>query len=534
MGTKEDKKENRLINTTTTGMSQDEIIQRYGEANSQYIQAYKGIRVDKYGDLKEYPGRSLKDISKYKVNPEYQETNLRQQAGFSAEEVHVARKNQQSILNGDETRTSTTDGIGQTNNMQYDHVLLDKDGNVVEGSGTQMKFLKVKVDPVTGEKSYNVIDKLANDKSWDRYDTDVTIPKEDYAGAREYAQNKYARNMELHDKALEKGRIEDAKRYKRIAEDYKKAGERVKPAELTQKEAMDARLNPLKFTAKEVIKGSHEAGKMAAQSTMMVAGAISVGQNLYAVYSGEKDCDEAVKDVLVTTGKSAATAYVAGSAGSAIKSLMHTSSNEVIRRMGTTTLPGIIITGAMQIGQSFTRYARGEIDGTEFFQEIGEKGVGLMAAGYSGSSGALIGATIGSAVPIVGTALGGVIGGFVGSILGYNISGILYREAIFTLKKEKMSAERRRIIENMAREAIEENNRYREMFKEFSRRQLETRRINIENFLEDMNNGILNNDMDGFIGAVNNMGNLFGYNLQFKTMEEFDEFMLDEDSVLEL
>lgn len=74
----EKKKDNKIINTTTTGLSQNEIMQTYGEANSQHIQAYKGIRVDKYGDAKEYAGRSLKEISEYKVNPDYKDANLKQ------------------------------------------------------------------------------------------------------------------------------------------------------------------------------------------------------------------------------------------------------------------------------------------------------------------------------------------------------------------------------------------------------------------------------------------------------------------------
>ncbi|MBR8749495.1 hypothetical protein IX317_001169 [Fusobacterium sp. DD29] len=530
----EKKKDNKIINTTTTGLSQNEIIQTYGEANSQYIQAYKGIRVDKYGDAKEYAGRSLKEISEYKVNPDYKDANLKQQAGFSAEEIQVARKNQQNIIKGDETRVSTTDGLGDTNNTQYDHVTLDKTGNVIEGSGTQMKFLKVKVDPKTGEKSYNVIDKLANDKRWDRYDTDITIPKEDYEGAKAYAQKKYESNMELSKKAAEKGNTEAAAKYKRRAEDYKKAGERVKPSEVTQEEAMDARLNPETFTAKKVLKGAHEAGKVAAKSTFVVAGAISVGQNLYAVFSGEKDCVEATKDVMVTTGKAVATGYVAGAAGSTIKSLMHTSSSAIVRRLGTTTTPGMIVTGAIEIGESLTKYAKGDIDTTELFEELGEKGVGMMAAGYSGASGAMIGATIGSVVPGVGTVIGGVVGGFIGTMLGYNISGVIYKQAMNTIHREKIAEERRRMIEKIAEEAIRENERYKKMFIEFSKNQLATRQCQIEHFLSEVNEGIFNNDMDRFISSINTMGAAFGYDLQFKNMEEFDEFMLDEDSVLEL
>lgn len=328
MGKKKDK---RLINTITVGMGQNDIIQRYGEASSQYIQSYKGFRVDELGNLREYHGRSLKEISEYKVNAKYRDQNLKQQAGFCAEEIQVARKNQQNILNGDKTRTITTDGLGETNHTQYDHVQLDKTGKIIEGSGSQMKFLKSEINPKTGEVEYKVIDKLANDESWDRYDTEVTIQKDYYEGAKAYAQKKYEKNIERAQKCREQGKIKEAEKYEKKAENYKKATERIKPAEVTQNEALDARLNPERFTAKEVLKGANEAGKTAAKSSFLVASTISAVQNIYAVYTGEKDYTEAAMDIATDSGKAVAIGYVLGSTGSLIKSLMHTSSRVLER-----------------------------------------------------------------------------------------------------------------------------------------------------------------------------------------------------------
>lgn len=528
----EKKKGNKIINTITLGTAQEKLNQTYGEMASQMKQAYKGIRIDEFGDEIIHKGRNLKDISNYKVNKEYESQNIKQQSGFSAELIEEARQNKEAILSESKVRTRTTDGIGKTNDTQYDHIKIDENGDIITGSGTQMKFLKVSVK--NGKAEYDVIDKLANNKEWNRYDTKVSIPKDQYEGAVEYANSRYEENMELYKKALEKGKFDVAQKYKQKAEDYKNAGERIISSKVTEEEAIEARKNPEKFVAKETLSDIHEAGKTAAKAGMLIGGSISIAQNLYAVVKEEKDMGEAIKDIATTTVKSGVISYTVGSSGTYIKSIMHSSESQLIRRLGTTSVPTLIVTGTIEVGKSIKRYACGEIDEKELLEELGEKGVGMITAGYCASSGAVVGATIGSVVPIIGTSIGGVIGGFVGGVLGYNISGVLYKEALGALKAEELSYERRLVIEKLAEQAIEENRRYKEMFIKFSREQLMNREERINNYFSKLNDGILENNIDKCISSINDIGKIFGYDFQFKSMKEFDEFMSDKNSVLEL
>lgn len=522
------KKDNNIINITTFGMAQKKLNQVYGEMTSQIKQAYNGIRVDEFGDKVIHKGRSLKGISNYKINKEYETKNIKQQSGFSAELIEEARQNKEAILLGSKVRTRTTDGIGKTNDSQYDHIKIDENGDIIKGSGTQMKFLKVSVK--NGKVEYDVIDKLANNKEWNRYDTKVSIPKDHYEGALEYANSKYEKNIELYKKALEKGKVEIAQKYKQRAEDYKTAGKRIVSSKVTEKEAIEARKNPDKFVAKEILSDVHNAGKNAAKAGMLVGGSISIAQNLYAVVKEEKDMGEAIKDIVTTTVKSGVISYTVGSSGTYIKSIMHSSESQLIRRLGTTSIPTLIVTGTIEVGKSIKRYACGEINEKELLEELGKKGVGMIAAGYCASSGAVVGATIGSVVPIIGTS----IGGFVGGILGYNISGILYKEALGALKAEELSYERRLVIEKLAEQAIEENIRYKEMFIRFSKEQLMNREERINESFYKLNEGILENNIDKCISSINDIGKIFGYDLKFKSMQEFDKFMLNENLVLEL
>ena len=527
------KKDKKVINNSTIGMAQKNLNQTHGEAASQIIQAYKGIRVDKFGNEIAHQGRNLKDISNYKLNPKFKDINIKQQSGFSAELIEEARINKESILSGETTRVRTTDGIGRTNDTQYDHIKVDSNGNIIGNSGSQMKFLKKTIDSKTGKVKYDVIEKLANKEEWNRYDTKVTIPKEDYEGALKYAEEKYNENITLYKKALEKGKVSEAEKYKKRAEDYKRTKERIQPAKLTEKEAINARKNPGKFVANEVVKDIHNAGIQAAKGGAIVGGIISMAQNLYAIINNDKDINEAIKDVTLTTAKVGVVSYSVGAGGTAIKTIMHSSRNQIIRRMGTTSLPTLIVTGSLEIGSSIKKYVKGEINELELLEEIGEKGVGMMTAGYCAGTGAVVGATIGSVIPIVGTAIGGVVGGFVGSILGYNVSGVLYREAVGALKAEKISYERRLVIEELARKAIEENKKYREMFVELSNKTLVEREKKIQFLFNELEESIFENKIDDFFTTINNVGEIFGYNFQFKNMKEFDEFMSNKNTILE-
>ena len=176
------KAQDNPVNTVTVGFGQSDIVQTHGEAASQILQAFSGKRFDTAGNELLHKGRSLEKISQYKVNPDYAQQNLKQQSGFSAELLEEANRNKEAILSGDSLRRRTTDGIGKTNDTKYDLVSVDESGNISDPS--QMKFLGI-----NSKGQYSVIEKLAKDKSWDRYDGAIDIPSNQYEGAKQYAQD---------------------------------------------------------------------------------------------------------------------------------------------------------------------------------------------------------------------------------------------------------------------------------------------------------------------------------------------------------
>ena len=128
-----------------------EVVQRYGSAAKEHFVAYAGKDNETGEELK----RGLKQIAKAKVNPDYKDANLKQQAGFAAEQKYTARQNAENIINKKKTRVHNTDVKGSGDYDQlFDHIVTDENGIVI--SQEQMKFV--------GSNPKACLDKLASKK----------------------------------------------------------------------------------------------------------------------------------------------------------------------------------------------------------------------------------------------------------------------------------------------------------------------------------------------------------------------------------
>ena len=88
------KENGRLKNTSIAGV-QHTTIQQYGAAAKQHYVSYSGID----NEIESQISKGLKQISESKLNPDYREINIKQQAGFAAETKTVARENAKNIIN---------------------------------------------------------------------------------------------------------------------------------------------------------------------------------------------------------------------------------------------------------------------------------------------------------------------------------------------------------------------------------------------------------------------------------------------------
>ena len=71
-------------------------VQKHGSAIKEHLVSYSGIDEESGKTLK----KGLNKISKSKIDTENKESNIKQQAGFAAEEKYVAKENAKRVLKG--------------------------------------------------------------------------------------------------------------------------------------------------------------------------------------------------------------------------------------------------------------------------------------------------------------------------------------------------------------------------------------------------------------------------------------------------
>ena len=579
-----DKKEKTsdMFNPTTIATAESALIQQHGEAASQMVQAYKGVRVNSAGETEAFYGRSLKEISRYHVNPDYAQQNIQQQAGFSAELVEEARQNKQAILSSDPIRARTSDGLGMVNDPINDLVNVIPNGNIVDGSGVQVKFygeepprcelidknlnkdvikipkgatsealnyldtkiqhaekrletlkekgslekcadvekqikkyrsakLKIQEEDTISfkdfhiQKRYKVVTKFLNDDSWDRYEK-ISVPHDEFF---EIWKDTW-RRLDKYEKAAE--RCEARGDYAGMQKNLHKADRcrkfilALEDSQTGTKDAIDARTNPLLFTVKEVATDSHQAGVIAAKGAMVMGGAISFAMNTYQVASGEKDIPEAAKDVAISVAGTGATAYAMGATGTAMKAVMHSAQSDVVKKLSTTNFPAMVVSGSVEISRILRSYIRGEVTEAQAVEQLGEKGVGTIAASY--------GAVVGTAfLPVVGTA--------VGSMVGYTVSSMLYNSCLQILQDADFARDNYYATKEMCERARKSMKEQRLAFEKEVQELLNRREKTFSQAIPALMDALEGTETDRFTDALSAIAAEFGRELPYKNEKDF-------------
>ncbi|WP_442597673.1 hypothetical protein [Neobacillus sp. D3-1R] len=513
MDEKDKEKEHSGLVDSVIGAATTENVERYGRAASEYIKGYKGT-IDENGDIIR---KGLKQVSESKVNPDFEYQNIKQQAGFSAEIHYVDKTNAENIINRNDNRVHRSNDIGRGNDQVYDILSVDESGN--PSWGAQMKFCgKFSTPEEIQRSSENLVNKMTGDK-WEKYrGNDVLVPKEQYEIAKKYAEDKANSLSKQADKLRSEGNFDKAELLDQKAANYRKVSEDLKDSGITSKEAIFLREHPQLATAKYVLETAHRSGLENAKSAAVISAAVSTAQNVTSLIRGEKGVFDATKDVAKDTAGGAATAYVVGATDTAIRGFMATSQNSVFVNLSKTNMPAMIATATVQVGKSLIRYAKGEINSIELVEELGEKGTGMMAASFGAAVGTMV-------FPGVGTVVGGMV--------GYLSSSTIYRACMQTLKEERLSYERRNRIHAVATAAMESMDKqgkellilvekfYADRYKVFSESL---------SMLEDSSN---NHNLDLFTKSLSNIAIEMGIALKFKNFNEFNNFMIDKNSVLD-
>lgn len=484
-----------------------EVVNRFGSASKEHLVAYSG----KDNELGKTLKRGLKKTSESRINPDYLKQNIKQQAGFAAEDKYTARQNAEKIISGSNERYSRTDDLGRVNDPLYDHVLLDSNGIEIPGSGEQMKFV--------GSNPKECLNKLESDKFQKYLDANakITVPSDYYNGIIAEANKRIQKLEEQLKYAQDNNNQKLASQISYKIDKLKKIRDSVKDSGITNEEAIYARLHPKMSTAKDIAKISHRAGVEQAKIGAIIGGGISLIKNVVSVTKGEKEALDAAVDIVKDTGEGAVVAYTTAFAGSAIKAGMQNASSSVLRTLSKGNVPAMLVTSTIDIAKSLTRYCKGEISGVDCLSEIGEKGVNNISAAMFAVAGQAI-------IPIP------IIGAIAGSIIGYALSSQYYHELTSVLKEAQVAHQERIRIEKECAESLKMIACYRKEMNDLAKDYFQYYSSIFEEAFSTMENAFLSDDINRFIKGANSITYSFGQDVQYSTMEEFDEFMNSNDN----
>ncbi|WP_100976050.1 hypothetical protein [Helicobacter pylori] len=471
----------------------------------------------------------LEEISKRKINPNYINQNINQQAGYSAEIKEQAHVNANNILAGKRERVCQYDDLSSEKKAQIkkpfpdyatpsknheivDYISVDEKGNVIPSTATQSKFV--------GKDGVECFEKFLS-KDYEKYlknGMKMEIPK-DFFGDFQRAVNTRIKSLESQI-AKQKG-LGDFQKAAHLEEKLQKCKTikaNTRSASITKAEAIEARLNPKLSTAKDVASVSHQAGMNAAQTGALIGGGVSLIKNVYECIANGKDPMKALKHTAIATLKGGALSYSSAFASSSLGGWMQSSANKVIQSLGKGSVPAMIVGAGVASCKVFIDYCHGKINGKELLKQLGKANTTLVSSGAMAFAGqALI------PIPVVGA----LIGGFVGAVL----SETCFNALLKAREEAKLARQRRIEIERECREIIKHLEAYQNQFKEvFEKYFHETTKFFNQSFNE-LERASYAGDADLAIGVNNKIQERLGQKALFDNKQEGWELIISNKDI---
>ncbi|MCQ2715521.1 hypothetical protein JT056_00820 [Helicobacter pylori] len=471
----------------------------------------------------------LEEISKRKINPNYINQNINQQAGYSAEIKEQTHVNAHNILAGKRERIVQYDDLSSQQKAQVkklfpnyatpsknhelvDYISVDEKGNVIPNTAMQSKFV--------GKNGEECFKKLLS-KDYEKYfenGAKMKIARNHY-GDFQRAVNTRIKSLESYiakQKGL--GNFQKVTSLEEKLQKCKTIKAHTRPASVTKAEAIEARLNPNLSTAKDVTRVSHQAGMNAARTGALIGGGVSLVTNVYECIANGKDPEKAIKHTAIATLKGGALSYVSAFASSSLGGWMQSSANKIIQSLGKGSVPAIIVGACVANATILGRYFSGKIDKTELLKQLGKANATLVNSGAMAVAGqALI------PIPVVGA----LIGGFVGAML----SETFFNAFLKAREEAKLARQRRIEIEKECREIIKHLEAYQNQFKEvFEKYFHETTKFFNQSFNE-LEMALYAGDADLAIAVNNKSREWLGQKALFDNSKEGWDFIISNKNI---
>lgn len=191
---------------------------------------------------------------------------------------------------------------------------------------------------------------------------------------------------------------------------------------------------------------------------------------------------------------------------------------KIFQNLSKTNLPAVMVVTALETGKTLTRYFKGEINGSQCLERLGESGVCMISSSMLATYGAVAGTFL---IPIPG--VGTLVGGVIGSMAGYAMASMFYNELTTALKEADLAHEERLRIEAECNAAIEAIRNYRNEVEYLVNKYLSEYQAAFDLALDEMWVARGLGDADRFISGANIITQKLGGKLQFSNKAEFDK-----------
>lgn len=277
----------------------------------------------------------------------------------------------------------------------------------------------------------------------------------------------------------------------------------------------------LQLRGAAVLKEVGQAGVVGAAVGGGLQGAFSAIHQGMRLSQGETTAAEA----LVITIKATASGAARGGTVAAGSRVIAIVANEVgVGRILGEMGPGAMANAIFEAGLSTHRFVRGEIDHEAYRQELGGAALRATASTYCGMAGQLL-----IPVPVVGAA--------VGAVSGYVAAAVLVESGVLGLGSNNIVAiaeERQAAIERECAAAILEMRRCQQELQQLEESYGEGFRQTFNPLLDELRQhqqaGLHRNSLDRLV----RIGEALGHALPWRSFEEFDAFMLNDELELVL
>lgn len=257
-------------------------------------------------------------------------------------------------------------------------------------------------------------------------------------------------------------------------------------------------------------------GGQAAAAGALVGGAVSLAQNAVAASRGEISTRQAAVNVL----QDGARAGVRGGAtGGATVVIRYGAAKAGLKVLAKSNVAAAVAAGAVDVAGIAYRFVRGEISVEEAVEQIGQNGASTLSGMYAGAA---AGAVFGPA------------GVLVGSLVGYMVAAQVYQSCAAIIRDGRLADEESARALAVAEAACREMELRRVEFERNAEAALQDKRRQFSDCLASIEASLATEDAEETVQALARLASVLGHTLQHSTFEEFDRFMVAEDSPLVL